>query len=117
MAIANVTTQQEALAATLHVWRTAAQVVATDPLAVRQQAYEVAIMRTGTELPPYAHIKDLVDRYWSAELLAIAAVASLGQQGRVLNYQVVAAAACWRHLRHLLATHIIPTAESLPIEE
>jgi hypothetical protein len=108
---------QEAMEATLRVWRTAAQVVATDPLVARQHAYEEAIAHLCKEMPRFTRLQELIDYAWSAELTAIAAITSLGQRGRVLNHHVVAAAACWRHLQHLLATHGMLEEDSLSIEE
>ncbi len=108
---------QEAIEAVLRVWRTAADVVATDTLVARQQAYEKAIAHVCAQMSEYAHLRDLIDHSWSAELMAIAAVNSLGQRGHVLNHQVIAAAACWRHLQHLLMTGVIAPGDGASIEQ
>jgi hypothetical protein len=88
-------TPRTSLAALLHLWQTAAQVVASDPVATRKQAYEQAIDLVSSHLPPFTTVHDLANQFWKAELQATATVASLSTTGRILNHQVVAAAACW----------------------
>ena len=83
------------LAALLQLWQTAAQVVASDPIATRKQAYEQAIDLVSSHLPPFTTVQDLANQFWQAELQATATVASLSATGRILNHQVIAAAACW----------------------
>jgi len=91
-------TPRTSLAALLHLWQTAAQVVATDPIAPRKQAYEQAIDLVSPHLPPFTTVQDLANQFWQAELQATATVASLSATGRVLNHQVIAAAACWKRV-------------------
>jgi hypothetical protein len=88
-------TSRTSLAALLHLWQTAAQVVASDPIATRKQAYEQAIDLVSSHLPLFTTVQDLANQFWQAELQATATIASLSETGRILNHQVVAAAACW----------------------
>lgn len=88
-------TPRTSVAALLHLWQTAAQVVASDPIATRKQAYEQAIDLVSSHLPPFTTVQDLANQFWQAELQATATVASLSTTGRILNHQVIAAAACW----------------------
>jgi hypothetical protein len=88
-------TSRTSLAALLHLWQTAAQVVASDPIVTRKQAYEQAIDLVSSHLPLFTTAQDLANQFWQAELQATATVASLSATGRILNHQVIAAAACW----------------------
>ena len=88
-------TPSTSLAALVHLWQTAAQVVASDPIATRKQAYEQAIDLVSSHLPPFTTVQGLANQFWLAELQATATIASLSATGRILNHQVIAAAACW----------------------
>jgi hypothetical protein len=87
-----------AYATNLHLWHTAANVVATDPIPTRREAYEAAIALVAAQLARYHSMRELVAQAWNIKLWALAATAGLHLSGRVLNYQVVAAAACWQRL-------------------
>ncbi len=89
------------------MWRTAANVVATDPIETRRQAYEQAIALVNEQLQPYTSVRELADQFWMTNLQAVAAVASLQSAGKVLNHQVVAAAACWRRIHQLQTSQLL----------
>jgi hypothetical protein len=93
---------QSSVEATLHIWRTAAEAVTSDPLPERRQAYEAAIAEISEQLVAYTSLHALMVQSWSIELAAIAATAGLAHGGRVLNYQVVAGAACWQRLSEIM---------------
>jgi len=88
---------------TLQVWRSAAQAVATDPNVERRHAYEAAIGEMLTTLPANLTMQELAARFWSESLMMLAARVSVRRDGRVLNAQVIAAAACWRQLSYAVA--------------
>ena len=98
------TTMRASVEATLHLWRTAAQAVATDPRPERRGAYEAAIACVFAQLAPYTSMQALMAESWTIKLWSLAAAAGLNASGKVLNYQVVAAAACWQRLCQVLGT-------------
>jgi hypothetical protein len=102
-------TPRTSLAALLHLWQTAAQVVASDPIAVRKQAYEQAIDLVSSHLPPFTAVQDLANQFWQAELQAMATLASLSATGRILNHQVIAAAACWDKVAQQMPEALLAT--------
>jgi hypothetical protein len=102
-------TSRTSLATLLHLWQTAAQVVATDPIAARKQAYEHAIDLVSSQLPLFTTVQDLANQFWQAELQATATVASLSGTGRILNHQVVAAAACWGKVAQQMPQALLAT--------
>src|SRR5262249_42595708 len=89
----------------LRLWRSAAQVVRTDPVAARRAAYEAAIAEVRAQLPPHTSFEDLMNSYAEVSRAAIAVMATrLRRDGRLVNEQVVAGAACWAVLSTQLET-------------
>ncbi len=87
---------------TLQLWRSAERIVTSDPTPDRRRAYEVAIGESMAQLAPCATQQELTETYWSERLLFVTAGSSIRSDGRVLNSQVIAAAACWRRLAQLI---------------
>ena len=88
---------------TLRVWRSADRVVTTDSNGARRQAYEDAVNEVLAQLAFCVTSADLSTSFWSERLVLIAGKSSIRRNGRVLNTQVVSAAACWRRLAQLMA--------------
>lgn len=88
---------------TLQVWRSAANSIATDPQAERRTAYVAAVAEMSVDLPEHFTTQELVTRFWSETLMMSAARASVRSDGRVLNAQVIAAAACWDAFSRVVA--------------
>lgn len=89
--------------ATLHMWRTAAEVVATDTVKQRRQIYQQSIDLVRHDLRTSATVDDIITAFGRSELHATAIRAALCHHGKVLNAEVIVAAACWQHLCALLA--------------
>jgi hypothetical protein len=100
--MASDTAVRTSVEATLHVWRTAAQAVATDPQCERRRAYEAAIALVYARLCGAGSMAELVEQTWNSEMWALAAATALHESGKVLNYQVIAAAACWQRMREMV---------------
>ncbi len=90
---------------TLQLWRSAASVIATDPQTERRAAYVAAVAEMSVSMPESRTTQELVTRFWSEALMMMAARASVRSDGRVLNAQVIAAAACWEALERMVASH------------
>jgi len=88
---------------TMRVWRSADRVITTDANAARRQAYEDAASEVLARLGECATATDLSAYFWSEKLLMLVGAASIRPDGRTLNTQVIAAAACWRRLAQLVA--------------
>lgn len=88
---------------TLRVWRSADRVITTDSNEARRQAYEDAVGEVMAQLGDCATTADLSNTFWSERLSMLSGAASIRPDGRVLNTQVVSAAACWRRLARLMA--------------
>ncbi len=89
----------------LRLWRSAAQVVRTDPVAARRAAYEAAIDEVLAQLPPLSSFEALMDSYGAISRAAIEVMATrLRRDGRLVNEQVVAGAACWAVLSSQVET-------------
>ena len=89
----------------LRLWRSAAQVVRTDPVAARRAAYEAAIDEVLAQLPSLGSFEALMDSYGTISRAAIEVMATrLRRDGRLVNEQVVAGAACWAVLSSQLET-------------
>jgi hypothetical protein len=85
----------------LSLWRSAERAVRSDPNRGRRRDYDAAIAAVLEQLGPYASARELADAFWNIRLAATAQC--VRGDGRVLNEHVVAAAACWLHLRRLVA--------------
>jgi hypothetical protein len=80
----------------LRLWRSAAQVVQSDPVPARRAAYEAAIAEVLAQLPPLTSFEALIESYETISRAAITAMSTrLRSDGRLLNDLVVAGAACW----------------------
>ena len=101
--VTEVTPARDTFEWTLRVWRSADRVVTTDSNVARRQAYEDAVGEVLAQLADHVTSTDLSASFWSERLVFIAGQASIRRDGRVLNTQVVSAAACWRRLAQLMA--------------
>ena len=93
---------QDQTASVLHIWHSAAEAIESDDSPSRRQAYVDAIAAIAAEIPAFTSVDDLIAYYWSGRMQASAALASITRQGHVLNYQVIAAAACWQAMHHAM---------------
>ena len=102
--MASITTPRvhDQAASVLHIWRSADEAIQTDPTLARRQAYARAVDAIGAQMPSFTDVDELIAYYWSGRMQASAALASISQQGYVLNYQVIAAAACWQALPQVM---------------
>ena len=70
----------------LRLWRSAAQVVRTDPVAARRAAYEAAIDEVLAQLPPLTSFEALMDSYGAISRAAIEVMATrLRRDGRLVK--------------------------------
>ena len=102
--MASITTPRmhDQAASVLHIWRSAAEAIQTDPTLTRRQAYARAVADISAQMPLFTGVDELITYYWSGRMQASAAMASITQRGYVLNYQVIAAAACWQALPQIM---------------
>jgi hypothetical protein len=89
--------------AMLAMWRMAADVVVTDSVAPRRQAYQEIIAVVCQQLQSATTIGAIMVLFGRGELHAIAIREALIGHGKVLNAEVIVAAACWQRLCALLA--------------
>ena len=90
---------------TFHIWRMAAEVVATDADIHRRQAYQDIIAVTREQLLVAATVDELITTFGRYDMQVTAIRAALCRHGKVLNAEVIVAAACWQHLCLLMAQH------------